>query len=482
MRRRIIFVIVGILLGADSSAQIDALSLEQVIRLAQHQSIVARKSQTLKTTRYWEYRSYLSNYRPQITLEGRFPGFSRTSQEVIQPDGTIKFKGVSQSNIIGAITLSQPITFTGGTLFAATDLQRFNNQVSNSTIYNGTPIIFGLEQPIFGFNELKWDRKIEPLRYLESQKEFTAEMEGVAVTALDLFFNLLIAQVDYTIASTNVMNTDTIFSITEQKYEMGKISKNDLLQIQLETLKASKAQMTAERDLEAAELQLRSFIGYGQSDNWQLQLPNIIPNLLISEDQALQQAKANRHEVVAFQRRALEADREIALTKGTNGFSASLFGTIGYAKTAENASDIYSKPAEQQTLNLEFSLPIVDWGRAKSRTETAKANRKLIQNEIEQDRIDFEQVLLTELTLFRQYKKQVKLNKEVDDLAQTRYSIAQDRFLLGNLSITDLILALQEKDNSKRDYIQSLYNYWRTHYRIRLLTLYDFESRQTIKY
>uniref|UniRef100_UPI000FB8D2DA TolC family protein n=1 Tax=Okeania hirsuta TaxID=1458930 RepID=UPI000FB8D2DA len=124
--------------------------------------------------------------------------------------------------------------------------------------------------------------------------------------------------------------------------------------------------------------------------------------------------------------------------------------------------------------------PIMDWGRAKSRVETAKANRQLVMYEIEQDSINFDQILLTELTLLRRYAKQVELNQEVDDLAQMRYQIAQDRFLINKLSITDLSIALQEKDQAKRDYVQSLWDYWKSYYRIRELTLFDFTLNQHI--
>ena len=48
------------------------------------------------------------------------------------------------------------------------------------TIYNGRPFSIGFEQPLFGFNELRWDKKIEPLRYQESQQHF-----GKIVVALD---------------------------------------------------------------------------------------------------------------------------------------------------------------------------------------------------------------------------------------------------------------------------------------------------------
>ena len=93
-----------------------------------------------------------------------------------------------------------------------------------------------------------------------------------------------------------------------------------------------------------------------------------------------------------------------------------------------------------------------------------------------------EQSLLTELRLLERFKNQLNLNKETDEVAQMRYQIAQDRFLLGDLSITDLSIALQEKDQAKRDYIRSVWDFWQSFYRIRALTLYDFVNQKKIQY
>lgn len=466
-------------------AQENILGLDAVIAAAQGQSIAARRANTLQITQYWEWRSFKANYRPQVTLSGRLPGLNRSYEEIRQPDGPIVFRSIFQSNIFTEVFLSQPITATGGTVFLGTDLQRFDDfgeSAVTKRLYNASPALVGYEQPLFQYNQLKWDKKIEPLRYKESQQAYISNMAGIAVQSVDLFFDVLLAQTDLTIAKTNVANTDTIFQITKEKFDMGKISRNDLLQIQLETLKAAKALASAEPKVEIAELNLRSYVGYMQGEQWTLLLPDEIPSLDISAELALQEAFANRPDAIGFERRELEARRDVAQARGSTGFSASLFGGLGVTNSAADLDKVYQDPIIQQTLSLEFTLPILDWGRTKSQIETAKANQQLAKNDIEQDQRDFEQILMTELSLFRQYQQQVSLNQEVDEYSQMRYQIAQDRFLTGNLNITDLIIAFQEKDNAKRDYIRSLWEYWRSYYRIEQLTLYDFKANRKLAF
>ncbi len=77
-------------------------------------------------------------------------------------------------------------------------------------------------------------------------------------------------------------------------------------------------------------------------------------------------------------------------------------------------------------------------------------------------------------------RAQMQSNLEADKTAEERYGIARARYMLGDLSITDLNIALQEKDQAKRDYILSLKSFWDAYYNIRTLTLYDFEKNQKI--
>ncbi|MFT5917982.1 MAG: outer membrane protein [Bacteroidia bacterium] len=122
----------------------------------------------------------------------------------------------------------------------------------------------------------------------------------------------------------------------------------------------------------------------------------------------------------------------------------------------------------------------MDWGRQKSRAKQAEANKKLVEYANQQDKLTFEQTIRTQIGLYETYQSQLEITKLADELAQERYQISQERYLLGNISITNLTISLQEKDQAKRDYIQALRNYWFTYYNLRRLTLYDFETNEKI--
>lgn len=158
-----------------------SLSLQEVVALAQGQSIAARQAETTRQSRYWEWRTFQADLRPQLLLRGNLPDFQRSYSEVIQPDGTVDFQPIKINNSGLSLGLQQRIAATGGTVFANTLIQRFDDFDRERTIYNGRPFSIGIEQPLFGFNQLRWDKKIEPLRYQESRQQYLLDHELIAV-------------------------------------------------------------------------------------------------------------------------------------------------------------------------------------------------------------------------------------------------------------------------------------------------------------
>lgn len=458
------------------------LDLEQVVEMAKASSIASKQALTTRKTKYWEYRSYRSNYQPQLALSGILPGYNKTFTEVQQPDGTVLFQSIHNNNSSLNLSFSQSVAATGGTVFGTTQLQRFDDFDRKNTLYNNVPFGIGYSQPLFQFNELKWDKRIAPLKYRESTQAYIEAMEMVATTACGYFFDLLLAQVNLQIAETNLRNTKHILRIANEKYNLGKISRNEILQLQLEQLKSEKAAGIARRDMEIAGLNLRSYIGLQHKAEISLILPVSKTGVYAPAEKVLAQAYENRSDAIAFVRRMAEAKRDVARARGDNGLNATLTAQLGFSKSAATIGKSYQSPQDQQEVQISFNIPILDWGRSRSRTKTAQANLEFTEYAVEQDKQIFAQEIVTQVTLFDMMKDQVKLTADADSIASEKYRIAGERYILGNFSITDLSIAFQEKDQAKRDYIAALRDSWSAYYQLRYLSLYDFEKKEKITY
>jgi outer membrane protein TolC len=101
---------------------------------------------------------------------------------------------------------------------------------------------------------------------------------------------------------------------------------------------------------------------------------------------------------------------------------------------------------------------------------------------VNKDIEEFNREITVQVEQFSLLKDQLKTASEADKVAGNGYLIALRKFQNGELSITDLNIALQERDKAKRDYIYSIRSYWVAYYQLRIFTLYDFEKNGNITY
>ena len=458
------------------------LGLMQVVEMAKTNSIAAKQAVTVRETKYWEWRTFKSAYQPQLQLEGIIPGYNKTYTQVLQPDGTIQFQPVNNDNSSLTLNFNQSIAATGATVYGTTQLQRYDNFSSKTVLYNSIPYAIGFDQPLFQFNTLKWDKKIEPLKYNESRQVYIESQEQIAIAVTGYFFDLLLAQVNLHVAETNLENTGKILGIANLKFELGKVAKNEILQLQLEQLNAQKAVGTAKRDMEISTLSLRSYIGLEGNERIVLDMPSAIRQVNVIAEKVLKEAYENRSDAIAFVRRLAEARRDVAKAKGENGLNATLSANLGFSKSANRIAEVYRSPQSQQTVQMTISIPVLDWGRSKSKLKTAEANQQFTVYAVEQDKQTFKQEIITQVTLFNMMKDQLLLTAKAEQIAAEKYQIARERYVLGDLSITELSIAFQENDSAKRDHVASLRDFWGAYYQLRYLSLYDFEKNQKITY
>jgi outer membrane protein TolC len=462
-------------------APAQTLTLPALIEQTLATSAASLQARAAREGGYWAYRAYQANYRPQLTLAGTVPNFSHVITPVVQPDGTTEFQSVRINNSLLGLGLSQNIGATGGQVVIGSQVQRFDDFARNEKRYNNQPFTLGLTQPLGYFNALKWSRRIAPLLYQESQRQYLEDRETLAQRVTELYFDVLLQQVNAAVAGQNAQATAELLRVGREKYALGRLSQSDLLQLELNLLDAQQAQTQARLDAENAAVSLRTYCTLPSTDETPpLAVPTPAPRLAVVPTEALSQARQHRAATLAFQRRQLQAARDVAQARGTTGFLATLTANLGYVNQAPYLLNSYQSLQNQQQVSLAFSLPLVDWGRRRATVRTAELARDQTQAIVTQDERNFEQTVLTQASQVPALAGQARLAARADTLAQRRYAITRATYEAGRLSLTDLTLASAAKDLARRSYILALRAGWVAHYRLRGLTLFDFATQQPL--
>lgn len=454
-------------------------TLEDVIRLAQNQAPAAKQAINQKETSFWQYRTYRTNYNPQLRMNGNLPTYTNSYSPIRQQDGSIVYRAINQINPGLNFGLQQPIALTGGTISVNSGYNFFNDRIQNSTQWNGNLMNIQLSQPVFSYNQLKWDKRSQPIVFEESKRQYIQTLESISQQAASLFFNVLTSQINEQIASFNLANNDTIYKIEQGRYNIGTTPKDKLLQVELQLLRSRQDVAQARLDLQSNMLALRTYIGLKDGERFSLVLPDEVPAFELSEEEALHHAQKNRAEYIAFQRRRIQAEASVAQAKGTR-YQTTITAQYGLNSQGAMISDLYTRTLNQQVFNISFNVPVIDWGRRRATTQTAYANKRLTDFTIAQDEVNFEQEVLTQVRQFELLRLQIEITQKSDVVALERYTVAQNRYLIGKIDITNLAIALNEKDNAKRSYIAALKAFWTAYYNLRRLTLYDFATQKPL--
>ena len=483
MFRRISILLLLVLCGAGVQAQqVLRLDLKRTIALANDSSLSAFRYQNMYLSGYWEYRSYKAARLPSLSLNLTPAQYYRyiTQRYDSQADIDV-YREQQMFSAAAGLSLVQNFDLLGGTFYVDTQLDYLRNFGDvNSTQFSTVPFRIGYQQDLLGFNAFRWDRKIELLKFEKVKKQFIYNSESVSEEAVNYFFSLAMAQADYRLAEDNLATADTLYAIGEQRQKIAAISQADLLTLKLDKVNARNTLKNAEITRKRAMSALATFLNLDKNTYIEIDLPSRPRYVDIPTDRALLLAKENNPTYLEQRQNVLEAEREVDRTKKESRFNASVNASVGFNQMADNLGAAYRNLLQQDLVSLTVSIPLVDWGVRKGKYNMARNNLNVVKIAARQEEISLEEDVMMTVSDFNVQQDLIASDSEALDLAELAYDQTRRRFIIGKSDISSLTLALNRQQEARKNYIQALQNYWLNYYKIRKLTLHDFETGMSL--
>ena len=467
-------------LASPANENVMHLTLEESILLARTQSLDAAVALDELRSAYWEYRIYRASLLPEVNFQATAPSYSKSYNSYQNSDGTYTFVRNNYMQMYGKLSVQQSIWLTGGTLSLNSSLDYLKTLSGDKQRrYMSTPVALTLNQPIFGVNSAKWNRRIEPVRYSEAKANFLTATEQVTMSAINYFFNLLLARENVSIARQNLHNAEMLYEVALTKHEMGKISDNDLLQLRLNTLNARSTLTENESSMKSSMFSLRSFLALDENVEIVPMQPDTLSPVTLLYDDVLQKAMENKSITKNIERRRLQADYDVANAKG-NLRQINLTAQLGLSGVDRDIEPAYDRLNDNQYVQVGVQIPLIDWGKRRGRLRMAESYREITASRIEQEMLNFKQNLFILVEQFNNQRTQLEIAQEADTIARRRYMTNVETFMIGKISTLDLNDAQVSKDQARRNHISELMYYWYYYYKIRSITLWDWEKNSNI--
>ena len=461
-----------ILLGYASSVNAQETiraSIYDIIKSAQSESPDYLLAKTSRENAEWIFIGSKAIFKPQIGFTATLPNVNRSVSQINLPEGTRFINNSFMTNSVG-LNLNQVISSTGGSVFVSTDLERLDqfaqNGIDASSSYLSSPIRVGFNQPFLRQNPFKWDKKEAEINYDLAKKQYVEDKESIAFDAVNNFFDLYTTKLSLIEAINNRDYLDSIALNAKGRYEVGRISETDLLQMQLGAKNADG---------------LRDFLGLSNEVEFDLSAPEAITTYTVDKEKALEFARKHRSQTEQFRLNMVRAERQVELAQKNNGPNLQLSGSFGLTKSSDELRGAYNNLLDQERVSLSINIPIADFGRTKAQREIAKSNLERTKLQVRQNEVSFEREIMVNVEQFELKRSQLQLSEEALEIALKRLDIAKKRFQIGKIDVTNLNIAIQEEQNARQQYFNNLWDLWRAHYTIRNLTLYDFETNTPLE-
>ncbi len=452
------------------------MSLEDVVETARDQSPSALVAKYNFLADYWQFRTYKAQFLPSLNLSASLGQYNR-SLLPLQNSTTGEIDYIVNNNLKNSLSLSidQNIALTGGTVSINTSMNRLDQfSPSDNTLFNSQPISLYYSQPIKAYNTLKWEKKIEPKKYESARRTYLESMEAINISVTSLFFEVLSAQIALDMAQKNYNSTSLSVKIAQERYEIGAISKSDLLQLKLRLLNDELAISDNRLKMDVSMLGLKTYLGFNESVEIELIMPQMTQDIKLNFDDVYAKAVDNSSFALENELLTLNAEKNVAQAKSNSGLKANFFARFGLTQKGDNFSSSYKNPIDQEVIGLGLELPILDWGLGKGKVKLAKSLQEVVKSQVDQAYTKHRQDILIKVLQFNKQSMQCSISSQADSVAKLRYDISRERFQNGTIGVLDLNTAQSEKDQAVQRYISDLNNYWQYYYTIRKLSLYDY--------
>ena len=411
--KRILVISISLVISLGTEVEAQTISMAEAISISRTQSVEAKEARQSFISTYWAYRSYKASRLPSFNLYGGLMNFDR-SLTLMQSYEDGSFQYVNSYNLQNSLGLqvSQNLTFTGGTLSVYSDLSRIDQfGMDKSLTWYSQPITVSYYQPLFTYNQFKWDKKIEPKEYEKGKRQYMESMEQITINTVRAYHSLILARMNNDIATSNYANTGKMVSVARERQVLGSVTRDELLQLELRMLNDSISINETAVAVREAQMVLNSVLGYDESYEITPVLEENLPDVYMDYDLVMAKALENSTFNLENEINLLNAEAAVAQAKASRGISMSLNARFGLSQTAPEFGGVYSDLLDQEVVGLSFSVPIFDWGLGKGKVQKAKAAQEVVRAQVQQSENDLRRQIFTAVGQFNNQRHQCSVSK-----------------------------------------------------------------------
>jgi outer membrane protein TolC len=160
--------------------------------------------------------------------------------------------------------------------------------------------------------------------------------------------------------------------------------------------------------------------------------------------------------------------------------SLNLIAGYGSNQSAPILNDAYQNLLTQQNATIGIAVPLFSSGANTASFKIADYQLKNIQLQMQQLEQRITNDIMSQLQSYNIALQQISNAQFADSIAHRRYEVSYNKYQVGKITYTDLLLAQNQQIQSKQSYLNAISAYWQAYYQLRVVTLFDIEKQESL--
>ena len=387
---------------------------------------------------------------------------------------------------MGTFSISQPIIWTGATVSLN---NRFGWQNNKSSITGGidndnsafsNDLYLSITQPLFRYNQIKFDLKSIELDYENAQINYALRRLNLESSITNQFYSVYTAQNSLEISKAELADAQANYDVIKNKVDADLSTKDELYQAELNLATAKSTLDNRIVALENAKDDLKKVLGIELDTDIEIIAQVSAQPVTVDLGKAIANALDSRLELKQREISRTELDMQMKQIKESNSFNGELSLSVGITGDNERLGDIYKTPTNNPRVAVSFNVPIFDWGERKARIKAQEIAIEMHNMETDEERKAIEIAIRKSYRNLNNLLTQISIAEKSVKNAQLTYDLNAERYRNGELTGMEMNQFQTQLSNKKMSYVSTIIEYKMELLNMKILTLYDFENDKAL--
>lgn len=327
-------------------------------------------------------------------------------------------------------------------------------------VLNNYQLKLSLQQPLFTGFRLSSLKNTAAYNFEAANFEYESNVNDYALKIQEAFWNFYNAKQIVELTSEQLTSLNNNVIDTKNFLDNGLVSLNDLLKLQVQQSNTELKLIEAKNNLDLARMNFNRVIGVSLNSNTKIIAEEFGSDFInYNPDEILVEAKSNRNELKALEKKVSATDESITSANSTWFPSIYLFGDFYYANPNQRIFPQRNQFDDTWDVGVSLNWDLWDWGLTSSKSSQAEQLKIQTETSLAQLNEAIEIEIYQAYLNYNKSKDKIAVSKKAVDQAEENYRIIKEKYDVQLATSSELVDAQTYLLSAKTNLTQSLVEY-----------------------